>query len=47
MKRVFITFLTVILIFCTCSCGVTKGQKLYTEEEFLEADGQNTGIADQ
>lgn len=36
MKKAFITILIVTSILCTCSCGVAKGQKLYTEEEFLE-----------
>lgn len=37
MKKAIITTLIVTLILCTCSCGAAGGQKLYTEEEFLDA----------
>ena len=36
MKKAIITTLIATSIFCTCSCGMFGGQKLYTEEEFLE-----------
>lgn len=35
-KKAIITILTVTSILCTCSCGMFGGQKLYTEEEFLD-----------
>lgn len=37
MKKTIISILIVALIFCICSCGATRGEKLYTEEEFLDA----------
>lgn len=37
MKKAIITTLIVTSILCICSCGKGRGQKLYTEEEFLDA----------
>ena len=37
MKKVIISTLIVTSILCICSCGKARGQKLYTEEEFLDA----------
>ena len=43
-KKAIITILTVASILCTCSCGMFGGQKLYTEEEFIEEAGSGEYI---
>ena len=37
MNKIIISMLTVVLVFLACSCGAARSEKLYTEDEFLDA----------
>lgn len=37
MKKIIISILTVVSVFFACSCGAARSEKLYTEDEFLDA----------